>query len=97
MEHLVEFVIPKIKENWDDVAFILGFNSKHVDNVTTQFHDDAKKCCRRILIDWLNTNQGSSPKTWSALLTNLKRLEELEATVKNIEQKLQEPSVVQKY
>ena len=97
MEHLVEFVIPKIKANWEDVAFILGYDSTRVDSITTQFHNDAKKCCRSIFIDWLNTSHGPSPKTWSTLLTNLRRLEDLIATVESIEQRLKEPSVVEKY
>ena len=96
MEHLVEFVIPKIKSDWENVAFLLGHDIANVKGIKEQFNDIGK-CCREVLIYWLNTSHGPSPKTWSTLLTNLRRLEELTATVENIEWKLQEPSVAEKY
>jgi len=93
MEHLVEFVIPKIKVYWDDVAYLFGYDSTDVDGIKMQFRDIGK-CCRELLINWLNTSHGPHPKTWSTLLTNLRRLDELTATVESIEQKLDELSFV---
>jgi len=95
MEHLVEFVIPQITGYWEDIAYILGYGYADIQRFKEQQFHDAKKCCRELIINWLSTKNG--PKTWSMLLTNLRRLDDLTAVAENIEQKLQKPSVVDKY
>ena len=97
MEHLVEFVIPKIKAYWEDIAYILGYEYTEVNGIEVQQSHDVNKCCRELLINWLNTSHGPYPKTWTTLLVNLRRLENLTATVEQIEQKLASTDVMYKY
>ena len=97
MKHLIQFVIPKIKALWEDVAYVLLYDIEEVEGIKAHPQNDVKSCCKRLLIDWLNTNHGAHPKTWSTLLENLKTVEELTAVVGDIEKKLQHPTVIADY
>ena len=97
MKHLVQFVIPKIKASWEDVAYVLLYDIEDVEGIKAQSQNDVKSCCRRLLTDWLSTSHGAYPKTWATLLKNLRTLEELTAAVDDIEKKLQHAEVVTDY
>jgi len=77
MSDLIRIVIPRIKAEWEDVAFALRFKIETVKAIMSKHKGDPKKCCRELLMDWLSTHHGVSPKTWSVLLKNLKQVEEL--------------------
>ena len=97
MRHLIQFVIPKIKALWEDVAYVLLYDIEEVEGIKAHPQNDVKSCCKRLLIDWLSTSHGAHPKTWSTLLENLNTLEELTAVVDDIEKKLQHPTVIADY
>jgi len=97
MKHLIQFVIPKIKALWEDVAYVLLYKIEEVEGIKAHPQNDVRSCCRRLLIDWLSTSHGDYPKTWSTLLKNLRTLEELAAAVDDIERKLQHPEVITDY
>ena len=77
MSDLIRIVIPRIKAEWEDVAFALCFKIETVNAIMTKYQGDPKRCCRELLMDWLSTNHGASPKTWSVLLKKLKLVEDL--------------------
>ncbi|XP_065915423.1 uncharacterized protein [Dysidea avara] len=97
MKHLIQFVIPKIKPLWEDVAYVLLYDIEEVESIKTHPQNDVKSCCNRLLIDWLSTSHGAHPKTWSTLIENLKSLEDLRAVVDDVEKKLQHPTVIADY
>jgi len=97
MGHLIQFVIPKIKASWEDVAYVLLYEIEEVEGIKAQPQNDVKSCCMRLLVNWLSTGNKAHPKTWATLLEKLKTLEELAAAVDYIEKKLQLPTVVAEY
>jgi len=81
---LVLIVVPKIKAEWEDLAYALHFEALKVDAIKENGHHDPKKCCRELLKVWINTELGIAPKTWSMLLEKIKRVEELASAANEI-------------
>ncbi|XP_065905175.1 uncharacterized protein [Dysidea avara] len=79
MGDLVTIVIPKIKAEWEEVAYALYFDSPEVSAIGLKCLWDPKKCCREVFIDWIERGRGISPKTWSELLNRLKKIELVKA------------------
>ena len=79
MGELNEIVIPKIQAEWEDVAYALVYDIPTVNNISQKCNEDPKKCCRELFKDWLSTDHGAGPKTWSTLLDKLKKVKELAA------------------
>jgi len=75
MDDLFMIVIPKIKAEWEDLAYALRFKIPQVEAIKEKYREDPKKCCREVLKDWLSTAHGVSPKTWSVLLNKLRGIE----------------------
>ncbi|XP_065903549.1 uncharacterized protein [Dysidea avara] len=84
MENLVFVMVPKIKEHWEDVAHILQFKFTDVEAIKAQHNEDPRKCCWQLFQDWLWTDKGVHPKTWSTLLDKLEQVEELKAVMDEI-------------
>ena len=89
MWQLYKFVVPLIIPHWEDVAYIsLHYDVATVESIEASQKGDPKKCCQVLLKDWLSTNNGVGPKTWETLLKQLKEVEELVASVEEIEKSI---------
>ena len=89
MWELSKIVIPEIKANWKDVAYIsLRYDIPKVKSIEEKHHNDPKKCCQELFEDWLRTCKEGESKTWEALLGQLKEVEELKASVEKISKML---------
>ena len=88
MADLNNIVIPRIKAEWKDVAYALRYKIVTVNAIKQKHNENPKKCCQELFEDWLSTNHGVSPKTWSTLLDKLKEVEELSAATQEIISKL---------
>ena len=91
--HIVIFVIPNVKASWKDIAYVLKYNILDVKAIGQNHQNDVKECCQELFEDWLTTDHGVKPKTWSTLLTHLKKLEELSAAIEVIEEQLKQQLV----
>ena len=87
MWELINIVIPKIKANWQDVAYCLRYKEYEVKAMERESHD-LKEDCTKLFTNWLDTNHPPTPKTWQTLLEHLKRVDELTAAVEQIEKEL---------
>ena len=86
---LFEFVVPQIKAHWEEVAFTaLRYDIPTVEGIQTKHLTDVKKCCQEMFKIWLKTPHGIKPKTWSNLLTQLKKVEDVVAVTEVIEKGL---------
>ena len=86
---LFEFVVPQIKAHWQDVAYTaLRYDIPTVEGIQTQHPTNIKRCCQDMFKIWLTTSHGIKPKTWSTLLTQLKKVEELVTVTEVIEKRL---------
>ena len=84
MADINAIVIPHIQSEWEDVAYALRYKIATVNNIKAKNKDNPKKCCKELFIDWLSTDHGVGPKTWSTLIKELKKIEELAAATSEI-------------
>ena len=87
MWELLNIVIPKIKAHWKDLAYCMRYSPGEVE----AFNRDAKdlhECCEKLFIDWLNTDHEPTPKTYQTLLKHIKKVRNLTATSKAVEDEL---------
>lgn len=89
MWQLYKFVVPKIIPHWEEVAYIsLHYDVPTVERIEATHKGDPKKRCQALLKDWLSTDNGVGPKTWETLLKQLKEVEELAASIEEIEKNI---------
>ena len=79
MHQLNKIVIPRIKSEWQDVAYSMGYKVYNVNAIERECHHVLKDCCQRLLSDWLIT--GDHP-TWRKLLDYIKDVDDLKLQLK---------------
>ena len=84
MGDINKIVIPKIQAEWEYVAYALRYQIPTVKAIKAKCNDNPKKCCKELFEDWLSTDHGAGPKTWSTLLDKLKEVEDLAAATNDI-------------
>ena len=87
MWNLYKIVIPKVKAEWEDLAYSMEYNIATVKEITEDC-SDSQECCGTLFEDWLSTDHGAAPKTWSTLLQKIKDVDSLTATVDDIKRQL---------
>ena len=87
MLELLKIVIPKIKANWEDVAYSMRYSVYEVDAIATESLS-LKERCVKLFTNWLTTAHPPTPKNWLTLLEQLKQVNELTAAVEEIEKEL---------
>ena len=88
MERLHQLVIPNVAAEWKMVADYLDFTLLLIKTIEQQCRNDPIKCCTELFREWLSSDYGVGPKTWSTLIKTLKGITQLSTVTKEIEQKL---------
>ena len=88
MWNLIKIVIPKIKNQWEHVAYSMGYDPGAVDAIDRQCNRRLDECCENVFKDWLTTNNGCTPKTWEKLIERIKAVDNLAAAAENISTEL---------
>ena len=88
MADINNIVVPQIIAEWENVAYALRYKIPMVNAIKAK-HEDPKKCCQKLFIDWLSTDHGVAPKTWSTLIEKLKEVGDLAAATQEIINELQ--------
>ena len=81
-------VIPKVSSEWKRVADYLEVEFSMIDVIQERFKSDSKACCEEVLREWLRSDHGVQPKTWSTLIATLRESKELATIAEEIEQEL---------
>ena len=89
MANLNNIVVPRIQADWEDVAWELHYEIPTVKAIKAKHNEDPKKCCKALFIDWLSSDHGVGPKTWSTLIEKLKEIKDLAAATNEITNELQ--------
>ena len=89
MGDIITIVIPRIQAEWEDVAYALHYKIATVNAIKEKKNDNPKKCCKELFVDWLSTDHGVGPKTWSTLIEKLKKIEDLAAVTNEIMNELE--------
>ena len=88
MGNINKIVVPRIQAEWEDVAYALSYEISTVNGIKAG-SEDPKKNCKKLFIDWLSTDHGVAPKTWSTLIEKLKEIEELATATTEIVNELE--------
>ena len=94
MRLLHEIVVPRIAAGWSIVADYLKYEVENQQAIKIKCQNDPIKCCVELLEDWLSSDRGVSPKSWSRLIETLKEIKGLTATTEMIIQDLKKVGVV---
>ena len=92
MFELTEIVIPKIKAEWERLAFCMRYTPQEVKGFRKDSQDSAE-CCRNLLDNWISTDHGPKPKTYKTLLKSIKKIKSLAAASKTVEIELIEGKI----
>ena len=87
MWELTQIVIPKIKAEWESLAFCMRYTTQEV-NGFKRDSQDCGECCKILLDNWINTGHGPKPKTYQTLLKHIKKIYNLTAASEAVEEKL---------
>ena len=87
MKILDRVVIPKIRAEWERVAYSMNYDLNIISAIQKESRN-LRDGCQKLLIDWLTTSNGPTPKTWKTLLECIEDVEELTAAVEEIKAKL---------
>ena len=93
MRLLHKIVVPRIAADWSIVADYLKYEVKDKQAIKERCHHNPGRCCVDLLEDWLSSDRGVSPKTWSRLIKALKEIKSLTAATEMIIQDLAQAGV----
>ena len=91
-----KIVVPNISFCWKKVADFLEYSISKRKEIEERQRGDPTKCCVELLEDWVSTDNGVKPKTWSKLLSLLKEITELRNISLTIEKQLLEENLIYK-
>lgn len=77
MRLLHEIVVPRIVADWSKVADYLEYELEYKLLIKERCCGDPERCCVELLEDWLSSDRGVSPKSWSRLIKALKGIRSL--------------------
>ena len=96
MKWFHKIVIPLVSYCWKTVADFLEYPIQKKKEIEERQRGDPTKCCAELFEDWLCTDNGVNPKTWSQLLEVLKEIRELRNTCLSIEEQLLKENLISK-
>ena len=94
MRLLHEIVVPRIAADWSIVADYLEYELEYKRLIREKCRDNPERCCVELLEDWLTSNRGVSPKSWSKLIVVLREIKSLKATTEKIVEDLATAGVI---
>ena len=94
MRLLHEIVVPRIATEWSIMADYLEYDLEDKKLIRENCNNIPEKCCVHLLEDWLSSDKGVTPKSWSRLIKALKEIKSLAETTDKIIQDLAKAGVV---
>ena len=88
MRWMHKLVIPEVSYCWKKIADFLEYPASKKKEIGVRQHSDPYNCCAELMEDWLNSDQGGTPKTWHKLLSVLEEIKELSRVTYSIKQNL---------
>ena len=87
MFHIIDVVIPKIRADWEYVAYSMRYSIPEV-KAFAKDSSNSKQSCMNLFIDWLSTPHDVNPKTWHTLLDRIKAIHSLRVVAEDIEKEI---------
>ena len=93
MWELIQIVIPKIKAEWEDLAYCMRYEPGDIQAFRKDSHDQ-QECCRKLFENWLATSHGPIPKTHQTLLNHINKVDRLATVLETIKKELIEGKII---
>lgn len=90
-----KLVIPEVSYQWRKIADYLGYPKAKKKEIEERQRGDPTKCCVELMEDWLTSDRGVMPKSWSKLVSVLKEISDLSSAAHTIEQCLLKEGLLQ--
>ena len=87
MWDLISIVVPKVKANWVNLAYSMGYKIEDVKGWEGDGKDSGERC-RKLFESWLVGGGGCTPKNWEKLLERIEAVSELHAAAGEIKKQL---------
>ena len=87
MYELIKIVIPKVKAQWQTLAYAMEYDFGEVDAFDKEGRDLEVRC-KKMFTNWLNSGHGPTPKTYETLLKYIKKVDYLTSASEEIEKEL---------
>ena len=84
MRLLYKIVIPKISAHWDVVLANLEYDLAFKQELDRKYRGNPRECCTALLEDWISSDRGISPKTFTKLLEVLCAINEIASFMRDI-------------
>ena len=84
MKLLYKLVVPKISAHWDVVLANLEYDLSFKQELDRKYRGNPRECCIALLEDWISSNRGVSPKTFTKLLEILCTINEIAPFMRDI-------------
>ena len=65
-------ILDEISSRWTEAGDLLGLSPARLESIEADRLRVSKSCCRDVLHDWIQDNQGSYPVSWEGLICLLK-------------------------
>ena len=66
LRDVYKYVIPEYAYNWRSLGELLHFKPAELEIIFSDYRNDCKECCRRLLSSWLEKDPNAS---WDRLLS----------------------------
>ena len=84
MRLLYKLIIPKISAHWDVVLANLEYDLAFKQELDRKYRGDPRLCCAALLEDWISSDKGVSPKTFTKLLEVLCTVDDIAPFMRDI-------------
>ena len=84
MRILHKIIIPKISAHWDVVLANLEYDLAFKQELDRMYRGNPRECCTALLEDWISSNRGISPKTFTKLLEVLCAINDIAPFMRDI-------------
>ena len=93
MKLLYKFVIPKVSAHWEVILAYLQYDLSFKQELDKKHKRDPRSCCTNLLEDWISSDAGIGPKTYTTLLEVLYSIPEVANFAQDIKNQLIENGV----
>ena len=94
MRLLYKLVIPKISAHWDVVLANLEYELAFKQELDRKYRGNPRECCTALLEDWISSNRGVIPKTFTKLLEVLCTINEIAPFMRDMIEALKKEGIV---
>ena len=89
MWDLIKTVIPKVKAEWRNLGYSMGFKIEDIRALETDASlRNPESQCQKLFENWLSGARGCTPKTWGKLLERIEAVDILSSAAETIKKEL---------